>query len=128
MTDWLKNEIRTGLQKLCCLGLAGQPDPEVLPGTLAAWMEVLTRNREYVEERDAPRFREAFSVLMGAVTRWPQPRHLLEVLPPPPALVAVGRERKFSDEVAAENLRKLGEMLGTALDGMTPSYKREAQS
>lgn len=125
-TEWLELELTTGIQKLLCLGLEGQPAGEVLPGTVAAWLEAITDGRLYDEHTDAERFRTAFRTLARTITRWPQPRHLLEAMPKRAELIAIGRDRKCSPEVAAENLRRIGELVGKALDATTPPYKREA--
>ena len=39
-TEWMLDELATGLQKLLCLGLDRQPASEVIPGTVQAWLRL----------------------------------------------------------------------------------------
>lgn len=80
-TDWLLDEILTGMQKLLCLGLERQPAAEVLPGTAAAWVEALTVKRAWDRERDTPRIRSAFVTLAKQRRSWPLPADFDEALP-----------------------------------------------
>lgn len=82
-TDWVMDEILTGLQKLVCLGLDRQPAGELLQLTAGTWHEVITHNRVFNQAQDQPRFRDAFATLMGECTQWPTPRQFLDCLPAP---------------------------------------------
>jgi hypothetical protein len=118
--DWLTREVATGIQRLLCLSLDGCPAAEVLPGTVAAWCEAIQRNRLLDEERDVPRIREAFAVLLTRYRRWPAPVDLIENLPRwmPEEFVAlpVGQEEQARrDAVAKANLAKLKAMLDGVL-------------
>lgn len=108
--DWLKLEIATGLQKLTCLGLEGQPASELIEGTLAAWVEVVTAGRTYDEAIDAPRFRIAFTRLMGR-NRWPAPCHLLEAMPKRPEPLAIAHEIKADPAKVEECARQIASVL-----------------
>lgn len=80
-TNWIRNEILTGFQKLLTLGLDRTPAGEVLPGTAMTWLETITDGRKFEQERDTPRFRAAFRTLQARSTHWPAPREFLEALP-----------------------------------------------
>lgn len=115
--DWLKREILTGVQRLLCLGLDGQPAAEVLPGTVAAWCEAIQRGRLMDEQRDVPRIREAFATVVSRARRWPAPIDLIEALPRwiPQDTVALpvgSEEQARRDEAAQANLARLKAMLG----------------
>lgn len=110
--DWLKAEILTGVQRLLCLGLEGQPAAEVIPGTVGAWCEALESSRAWCPQRDPPRIRTAFTALLRTRTRWPTPADFLTALPtvnPGPSLPA----RIFSDEEIEANKRRLADMIAT---------------
>lgn len=118
--DWLTREVATGMQRLLCLSLDGQPAAEVIPGTVAAWCEAVQRNRLMDESRDCPRLREAFGALMARCRRWPAPVDLIEALPrwvpeEPKALPVGAEEQARRDETARKNLDRLNAML----DGVT---------
>lgn len=46
-----------------------------------AWVEALNCNRVWDQDRDAPRFREAFRTLAANSTRWPAPVDFVAALP-----------------------------------------------
>lgn len=81
--DWLKREIKYGLQALVVLGLEGQPAEDVLPKTADIWLGAILRGRVCClsETIDAPRIREGFSRLISRVYRWPAPAQLIELVP-----------------------------------------------
>jgi hypothetical protein len=82
-TDWVLEEILTGMQKLIPLSLESTPAAEVMAGTALAWHEVLVHGRVFDPSRDRPRFREAFRTLAARQRRWPAPVDFLEALPRP---------------------------------------------
>lgn len=79
--DWMTREISTGFQKLLCLGLDRTPATDLLQGTVRAWLEALTANRDWVEERDTPRVRQAFVTLAQTMRTWPVPADFTDALP-----------------------------------------------
>ena len=83
-TDWLLDEIASGLQGLVCLGLPWTPASELLTATARVWLRALS-TLDWSEERDVPRIRAAFLVLERTREAWPQPKHLLEAMPAPNA-------------------------------------------
>lgn len=80
-TDWVLEEILTGMQKLLPLSLESTPAAEVMAGTALAWHEVLVHGRVFEAARDRQRFREAFRALAARQRRWPAPVDFLEALP-----------------------------------------------
>lgn len=63
------------------MSLERTPAAEILPGTVEAWTEVLTDRREWDQERDTPRIREAFRTLARHRRTWPVPVDFTEALP-----------------------------------------------
>jgi hypothetical protein len=61
-----------------------QPAAELIPGTLAMWVKVITnrRVRVFEQQRDAPRFQQAFLKLAEG-RAWPVPQDFLDALPAP---------------------------------------------
>lgn len=111
-SDWLQIEVITGLQKLLCLSLEGQPAAETIPGTAAAWLEVLTNGRVYDEARDAPRIREAFVLLASRCRRWPVPADFLEAMPKITLPSGLKLAHVASEETRVRNMTKISELLG----------------
>lgn len=70
----------TGFQKLLCLSLDRTPARDVIAGTVAAWLEVLSR-RTYEQKRDTPRIRSAFMKLAEERREWPAPADFLAAMP-----------------------------------------------
>lgn len=80
-TDWILDEIATGLQKLYLLSLDRTPAAELLAGTAQSWLEVLTTGRVWEQARDTKRIRQAFVTLATTRESWPAPRHFFDALP-----------------------------------------------
>lgn len=112
--DWFAHAITTGLQKLFCLRLPGSPSVDMAPGTVGAWIDALTFNRVWHEERDGPRIVQAFRALAATETEWPSPADLIRNLPRVDELPALPA-KVVSDEVAQENIRKIRAMLSESL-------------
>ncbi len=110
-TEWLRDEILTGLQKIYCLSLDRTPAAEILPGTAETWLEAATHERKWDQGRDVPRVRAAFATMCRERRQWPAPRDFMDALPEfqPSAL---GYEAKpVTQEQAAENIARLKSML-----------------
>lgn len=83
--DWIRNEIALGFQRLICLCLDRQPTDDLIAGTMEAWYEAWTYRKIWHQERDAPRFREAFVRFSTTQANcWPQPMDIIALLPDPP--------------------------------------------
>lgn len=125
--DWIIREISSGLQKLILLSLDRAPALDVLTrGTLPAWVEAITEGRQFVEQRDAPRFKAAFRTLQGRCTSWPAPREFLDAMPSLPG--APRHKRLGSDEARACGMRAIAEIsamlgLGQEDDGLCHAQK-----
>jgi hypothetical protein len=112
-TDWLSQEIARGFQRLMVLGLERQPAGELLPGTVAAWVDRLCRRGWTVE--DAPRIREAFGRLSETRRAWPLIADFLEAVPQ-----RVDQEqpsRRWAAEELEANRKRLAEMVDKLLAG-----------
>lgn len=110
METWMRRGVGTGLAKLLTLRLQGCPASDMIEMTLDTWIETLTFNRVWDEQRDAPRLRHAFKVLQTSCDSWPAPVNLLQHLPPVesrPALPA----KPVSDDVAQANIRECMRLL-----------------
>jgi hypothetical protein len=87
--------------------------------TVGTWIESLTFNRVWDEERDTPRIRYAFKVLCTSCDHWPAPKNLIEHLPSVHELTALPA-KVVSDEVAQENIAKIKAMLAESLCPVPP--------
>lgn len=94
----------------------------MIEGTAAAWVDALTFNRVWGQERDAPRIREGFRKLCSVCADWPLPADLVRNLPEVqtyPALPA----KVVSDEVAQQNIAKIKAMLSESLCPVPDTYE-----
>jgi hypothetical protein len=90
-----------------------------------AWVDALNCNRVWDQDRDTPRFREAFRTLAANSTRWPAPVDFIAALPahepqqalPPPVC---------SPEQAKANLARLQAILYGGQDDDDPITKADA--
>jgi hypothetical protein len=112
---WLMQEIGMGLSKLLCLRLDGSPSEDMIEGTVAAWLEALTHNRVWDEQRDVPRIRESFKRLARTLERWPAPVKLTENLPDVETKLALPA-KVVSDEVAKANIAECMRLLYGPVD------------
>lgn len=126
--DWLTTELLTGFQKLLCLGLDRTPASDLLQGTVLAWREAITAGRDWDEQRDAPRIRQAFVTLATARETWPAPRHFLDALPRIEQR-ALGYEVKpASPEQAQARLAEIRRVLDEPLPEHTPKPHQRVRS
>lgn len=63
------------------MSLDRTPAADLIQGTVAAWLEALTVNRNWVEEQDAKRVRQAFITLAQTRRTWPVPADFFDALP-----------------------------------------------
>jgi hypothetical protein len=80
--DWLARELTNGLTKLMSLGLPWTPASDVIEITVGTWLESISVGRDWNQQRDASRIRQAFITLAATRDAWPQPKHFLDALPP----------------------------------------------
>lgn len=83
---------------------------DTVDGTVAAWMESLTYGRVWDEQRDTPRIRKAFSVLMQTSERWPSPSQFNDCLPRIVNTLDALPRVILTDEQRIANLDRLAEM------------------
>jgi hypothetical protein len=110
-TEWLRDEILAGLQKLYCLGLDRTPAAEILQGTAEAWVEAITTGRVFDRQLDTPRLRKAFVNLAGNRTSWPAPAHFVEAMPPREQLALTKQPIPADPERAAAAIAEVERML-----------------
>lgn len=116
--DWIADVTVSGLQRLYALRLDGAPAADVLAGTAAVWIEIVTeRAQRWPDGQGRARLEAAFRVLSGAARRWPAPAELWDHLPPvqqPPALPAP-RDRA----AARAQIARIRVIAGLASAGVT---------
>lgn len=103
-------------QRLICLCLDRQPTDDLINGTMKAWFDAWTYNKVWDEQRDRPRFREAFVRFTASnIGSWPQPADILALLPPMPEQKAL--PVKVSDPARAQQyIDNLAKYLGVPTD------------
>lgn len=118
MVNFINEEVVEGLQKLYTLRLPSAPAAEDIALTAQVWIETLRSYPVAWCDQDRGRIKQAFSILISDVDRWPTPRQLIQRLPqrrPLPALA----QPKLSDEEIRHNKDKLGEILKLLNKGMS---------
>jgi hypothetical protein len=129
--DWLRDQTIVGLQKLLVLRLPGTPPDDTIQAVAEVWIEAM--DRPYVQwnqDLDARRIDRAWRELLATVTRWPAPKHLLDLLgnrdppralPPPP----------LTPEQIAHNKARLKDLIEKlySVKSVTPGkYPKQGQS
>lgn len=82
----------------------------MIEGTALAWLDALTFNRVWDEQRDAPRIRQAFRALGATCREWPSPVDLVTHLPKVEELLALP-SKPVSHVTAQENIERIKRML-----------------
>lgn len=93
------------------LGLERQPASELLPGTVSAWVDRLSRHGWGAS--DVPRIREAFGRLSESRRAWPAIPDFLEALPPRSEVIIPSRQWTEAERMA--NRRRLAQMVDELL-------------
>jgi len=81
--------------RLATLSLDHTPAMDVIQATALVWRQAIGAGREFNQERDRPRFREAFARLASHRTSWPAPRDFIDALP---RIEAPDRAPRIEDE------------------------------
>lgn len=110
-TEWLRDELLAGLQRIYCLGMERTPAAEILPGTAEAWCAAVSHGRVFDRDLDAERIRAAFVTLASTRTSWPAPTHLMDAMPPRDQL-ALPPARDPNDPYEVAHQRRLAEYRG----------------
>lgn len=110
---WMRRELAAGLAQLSALNLSGRPAALDVTAVAQVWLDSLQRRRsDWTEQLDTGRLRQGFAHLIDHAEQWPNPRDLMNVLPPRPEprqkLLPTPR---LTPEQLAENRRKLAEIL-----------------
>ncbi|MGL6182606.1 MAG: hypothetical protein ACRC2G_10565 [Aestuariivirga sp.] len=111
------------MQKLACLSLDRTPSMELIEGTVMVWAEALYPSRDWSEDRDRPRIREAFRRIAENRRAWPAPIDLRDAMPPPPARRAI--PHKISEEQAEKNRQHIARLL-SSLKGKKSAKSKES--
>jgi hypothetical protein len=95
MSNWLRNEIIEGIQRLTALRLRNCPGTDLLPGTVEVWFDVISSRPVTWDQRlDSERIKTAFRELCATIDHWPTPADLIRVMPPrKPALMLTYQEK-----------------------------------
>lgn len=110
--DWLRTEIGLGLSALIVRGLKNQPGADVITLTADTWHLALVK-RCTVEQVDAERVRIGFERLLEGVLEWPQPKLLIDLMPPRSPRAALPAPKPTEEEYkrGAEELKKIKDSL-----------------
>jgi hypothetical protein len=114
--DWLRGLIADGLAALLTLGLDGTPSAEVIPRTADVWHHVMAGSCT-VEEVDSQRVKAAFSGLLKAVEKWPEPKAIWAHMPRRPQQELLP-EAPRSEQDCQTALNSLREMRQRIIGGM----------
>lgn len=76
---------------------------------MLAWQEAITLGRDWQEERDVPRIRQAFSILARSRRQWPAVPDFLDALPRIEA-IAIPRQ-VFTEAQLKANRERLGNLI-----------------
>ena len=80
-----------------------------------AWNDALTFRKEWDEQLDKPRFREAFTYLAQTRKTWPTPADFLEHLPPRKQLALTKQVIPCDPEVAKAQIAEISRSLGRSM-------------
>ncbi|WP_298434511.1 hypothetical protein [Geobacter sp.] len=111
-SDWLRAGIAQGLQAIVALNLKGAPAVDTVTLSADIWHATL-KTKLTVEQVDTPRLSQAFGLLFPTLTEWPQPKQLIELLPPRPERAKLPSIRPTDEQLAEgrAHLRALRERL-----------------
>lgn len=111
-TDWLRRSIGMGLSAMIAQSLKFAPAAEIITANADIWY-VSLKSSLTIEEIDSPRIEKAFLLLVPKLTEWPQPKQLIELLPPRPERQKIRHIPTESDRQAGlDAMRKFREEKG----------------
>lgn len=110
--DWLRNELALGIAALVVRSLKGQPGADIITLTADTWHLALVK-RCTIEQVDADRVRSGFERLLEGVLEWPQPKLLLDLMPPRSPRLALTAPKQTEEQYqrGAEELQKIKDSL-----------------
>ena len=114
--DWLRGRIADGLAALVALGLEGAPGADVITRTADVWHHVMAGSCG-IEAVDSQRVKAAFSGLIKAVDKWPEPKAIWTHMPRRPQQPRLEEPPEDADQrrQGAELARKLARKFGEGL-------------
>lgn len=109
--DWLRRQIGMGLSGLVAQNLKFAPAAEIITNNADIW-HVSLKPLLTIEEVDTDRIWKGFRALVGKLIEWPQPKQLIELLPPRPQREKIRHTPSDNDYAAgAQALRQIRETL-----------------
>lgn len=123
---WLEVRVIEGLQMLLTLRLRNAPPADTIEAVVEVWLAVfMSRNVQWLEERDAPRIHSAFLTIAGTVDSWPAPVQVFQAMPnpPEPLKLAAPRPGPISPEIKA----KLAELVKSMRVPKPASPRRQSE-
>jgi hypothetical protein len=114
--DWLRRLIGDGLSALLTLGLDGTPGADVICRTADVWHHVMAGSCS-AETVDSQRVKAAFSGLLKAVEKWPEPKAIWAHMPRRPQQELLP-EAPRSEQDCQTALNSLREMRQRIIGGM----------
>lgn len=103
--DWLRQQISVCLTALVAQNLKFAPAAEIITANADIWY-VSLKTVLTIESVDTERLYKAFHLLIPKLTEWPQPKQLIELLPPRPHRQAIRHELSEGDRVAGSEMMK----------------------
>lgn len=122
---WFSSVIAAGLQRLAVMRLHNHPQDAELELACAVWIDTLWYRRDWHQDPDAARLRQAFAALTGSARRWPAPAELLDHLPARPQRPALPQPDRTP--VGQAHLAVMKRLIARALKplpGTTPRSKQ----
>ena len=102
---WLRREIAVSLSALVAQNLKHAPAAEVITANADIWHLTLKKSLT-IEEIDLPRLWQAFEKLFPQLTEWPQPKQLIDLLPPRPQRQAITQRATDADRQAGSRIMR----------------------
>lgn len=107
--DWRRLAIVTCLQGVIAQNLKFAPAADIITKNADIWF-VSLKSMLTIEDIDGPRFLKAFSLLLPKLTEWPQPKQIIELLPPRPVREAIRHKPTDADyQAGAQALKNIRE-------------------
>jgi len=114
--DWLRTSIADGLAAMVAMILDGAPGAEMICRTADTWHHVMVGSCN-IETLDSTRVKQAFSELLKAVEKWPEPKAIWAHMPRRPQQERLP-EPPRSEEDCQTALQSLQEMRQRVAGGM----------
>ena len=103
--DWLRQQISICLTALVAQNLKHAPAAEIITANADIWYVALKKYLT-IAEIDTDRLYKAFHTLIPQLTEWPQPKQLIELLPPRPQRQAITQRATDADRQAGSRIMR----------------------